>query len=72
MSEMDDIKTGEKEMTGVNLEVHREQDILEDQVTIPQGNVSYWTLFRYAGTLDTLGLLFSGLCAAAGGAVLPY
>lgn len=48
-----------------------EQDIIKEQLYIPEVKVNYFTLFRYATRNDILILLAATFSAIAGGIVLP-
>ena len=48
-----------------------EATILRRQVDIPPVKVTYFMLYRYATRNDILIMIFSGICAIAGGAVMP-
>ena len=48
-----------------------EKEIVKRQLAIPDVNVTFKTLFRYATTNDLIIIAISSLCAIAGGAVMP-
>lgn len=48
-----------------------EKDIVKRQLDIPEVQVSYGTLFRYATRNDRMIMALSAFCAIVGGAVLP-
>ena len=48
-----------------------EKEIVKRQLAIPEVNVTYKTLYRYATTNDLIIIFVSSICAIAGGAVMP-
>ena len=48
-----------------------EMAIVKRQLDIPEVNLGYWDLFRYADGMDKFLLISAGLAAIAAGAILP-
>ncbi|CAG8479129.1 12617_t:CDS:2, partial [Dentiscutata heterogama] len=59
-----------EESSGIKLDPTEEQ-ILKDQIDVPEGKVSYITLYRFATILDRI-IMFIGLVFSAGtGTIMP-
>ena len=48
-----------------------EREILERQIHVPEAPVNYISLYRYASRRDLAIIIFGGICAIVGGALLP-
>jgi hypothetical protein len=65
------IKDGNAQYAGFDHLTEQEQLILKRQIEVPDVKIGFTAFFRYATRKDLAIFFISGLCAIAGGAILP-